>query len=409
VITVAMFHVRYVGSDGTVRDARVDAADGAQVHAALGVPRADVLRVEAQRSAPGEATSTATAIAPATPNRRFPLTQFCEELATLLESGLALHEALTALKDKEQHAAVAQPLAKLLAALDEGQSFGAALARQQQVFGEFLVATVEASQRTGQIPEALRRHAEHLRWRDGLRRRLVGAAMYPAMLLAAGLAVCGFLTVVVVPRFADLYDDIGSELPAVTRALLALGTTVSGHPVWSLAGALAAAFALVFAWRSGGLARAVARAVLRVPRARRLVEGLQFATLYRVLGLLLQSGVPVVQALHVSRAVLAMSQRPALEESARRVERGEKLSDALEAAGLCTPVSVRMVRVGERSGQLGAMLERAARFHDDELVRLTEWASKVVGPVLMLAIGALIGALVLVMYMPIFDVAGRIQ
>jgi general secretion pathway protein F len=113
--------------------------------------------------------------------------------------------------------------------------------------------------------------------------------------------------------------------------------------------------------------------------------------------------------MELSADVVSSALRPALDAATLRVREGRRLSDALDAEGLCTAVSARMLRVGEGSGTLGGMLERAAGFYDEELARFSEWATKVVGPVLMLAIGAVVGGIVLLMYMPIFEIAERIQ
>jgi general secretion pathway protein F len=136
---------------------------------------------------------------------------------------------------------------------------------------------------------------------------------------------------------------------------------------------------------------------------------MELAALYRTLGLLLQAGVPVMAALQASAAVVGAAARAAVEITRQRVAEGARLSDSLEAEDLGTPVSLRMLRVGESSGELGAMLERAARFYDEELVRFTEWIGKVVNPALMLIMGVLVGGIVVLMYLPIFQVAEMVQ
>jgi general secretion pathway protein F len=138
----------------------------------------------------------------------------------------------------------------------------------------------------------------------------------------------------------------------------------------------------------------------------RLIE---LASLYRTLGLLLQAGVAVVPALEASAELVGPSLRALLVQSTRRVREGMRLSEALHLHALTTPVSVRMVRVGEQTGELGPMLERAATFYDEELARFTDWVGKVVSPVLMLVMGVLIGGIVVLMYLPIFQVAEQIQ
>ena len=142
---------------------------------------------------------------------------------------------------------------------------------------------------------------------------------------------------------------------------------------------------------------------------RRGLRVLALARLYRSLGMLLAAGVPVLTALGIVRGVVALPWREAVAQAGARVERGERLSEAFEAEDLATPVARRMLRVGERSGEVPAMLERAASFHDEEAVRLTEMLTRLVNPALMLVMGLVIGGIIVLMYLPIFQLVEQIQ
>jgi general secretion pathway protein F len=135
----------------------------------------------------------------------------------------------------------------------------------------------------------------------------------------------------------------------------------------------------------------------------------QLARLYRTVGMLLRGGIAVVPALEMVQGLLSVALRPQLAAAAAAVRDGRPMSAAFAEHGLSTPVSLRMLSVGERTGNMGEMLERAAAFHDEELARWAEWATRVVGPALMLVMGVLIGAIVVLMYLPIFQLAESIQ
>jgi general secretion pathway protein F len=216
-----LFDIRYIADSGKVTRTRLDAPDQAQAVRALPVVPSAVLDV-----APVPLAASTRIGRPQ--SNTFPLAQFCDELATLLEAGLVLHEALDALHERESHAEVSRVTGSLLADLREGKSFSDALRAQELIFGPFLIATVEASQRTGQVAITLRRHALHLQWRQQLRHKLTSAAVYPAMLSVAGAGVCLFLALVVVPRFAVLYEDLGGDVPLATRWLLAVSAGLTG-------------------------------------------------------------------------------------------------------------------------------------------------------------------------------------
>ena len=340
---------------------------------------------------------------------RFPLRLFCQELAVLLDAGIPLFEALHTLREKEDAPDVAAVLAQMTVALSQGQTLAQAMRAQPAAFSTLLVASIEASQRTGHTAQALKQHAAYLAWLGGLRDKLVSAAIYPAILIGASLLVVGFLTVFVVPRFADIYEGMGGELPWLSGLLLRTGQTVGAHPMGVLGALLAAVALAVVAWRSQVARAAVAAWAWQMPVVGPRLRLIELAALYRTLGLLLQAGVAVVPAMSAAAELVSPSLRLAVQGAASRVREGQRLSDSLQAVQLATPVSLRMVRVGEQSGELGPMLERAAGFYDEELARFTEWVGKVISPALMLIMGVLIGGIVVLMYLPIFQVAEQIQ
>lgn len=339
----------------------------------------------------------------------FPRRLFCQELAVLLDAGIPLFEAIATLREKESSPDVARVLSRLNMALSEGRPLALAMREQPEAFSTLLIASIEASQRTGQTPQALRQHAAYLAWVTGLRDKLVSAAIYPVILISASLLVMAFLTVFVVPRFAEIYEGMGGELPVLSGLLLKLGTAVGTHPWWFVAGLVGLVFAALAAWRSTTVRAAAADQLWRTPVIGPRLRLIELASLYRTLGLLLQAGVAVVPALEATLELVGPSLRPSLMGARRKVQEGTRLSDALQAHGLCTPVSLRMIRVGEQTGELGPMLERAATFYDEELARFTEWVGKVISPALMLIMGVLIGGIVVLMYLPIFQVAEQIQ
>jgi general secretion pathway protein F len=135
----------------------------------------------------------------------------------------------------------------------------------------------------------------------------------------------------------------------------------------------------------------------------------QLARLYRTVGMLLRAGIPVVRSLDMGRDLLAAHLRPHLAQARRLIEEGRLMSAAFMAAGLATPVAARMMAVGERTGDMGEMMGRIARFHDEEISRNIDWFARIFEPVLMAVLGLAVGGIVVVMYMPIFELAGSIQ
>jgi general secretion pathway protein F len=388
-----------------VVELRVQADNEWAVPGALGLAPTQILAVHPL------ADPARPARAGLTPRRqRFALRQFCQELAVLLDAGITLLEALATLCEKEARgSASARVLDGVRSALADGRAFSSALADHPQAFDPLLVAGVAASERSGQLAQALREHGRYLAWSEGLRAQLVGAAIYPSLLLGVGLLVVLFLLLYVLPRFAGVLDGLAQEVPLASRLLIDLGVGLAAHPGALVAGLAAGLFAVLLALRSPRVRSAVQGGLWALPGLGPRLGTLALARCYRMLGMLLAAGVPLVPALDLVRGVAGARFAAALQALRADVSAGQRLSDALDRHGLATPVARRMVRVGERSGTLAAMLEGAAAFHDEELARLSELITRAVNPVLMLVMGTLIGGIVVLMYLPIFALVEGVQ
>jgi len=340
---------------------------------------------------------------------KVPLVIFSQELVALLDAGLSLVESIEALTEKESSPAVRRPLEQILGRLYEGQTLGAALAEHPSIFPYLYVATVRASERTGSLREALTRFITYQQQIDALRKTLINASIYPAVLLAAGLLVMLFLMGYVVPRFSSIYEELGSDLPFASRLLLQWGQMLEAHTmeVMLLGGGAVAGIGY-------GLTRRSTRAVFgawfaKLPAIGRQLRLYQLARLYRTVGMLLRSGMPAVTAMSMSSGLLSETLRPAFAKATLSVREGQSIANAMEKQGLTTPVAARMLRVGERSGNMGEMTERIATFYDDELARWVAIVTRLIEPLFMTVIGLLIGVIVVLMYFPIFQLAGSVQ
>ncbi len=327
----------------------------------------------------------------------------------MLDAGLTLVEAIATLAEKEANSGVRRSLENIRVKLFEGQTLSNALAAQPESFPQLYIASVRASERTGALSEALGRYVAYQKQIDHLRKTLVNASIYPSVLIAAGLLVMVFLVGYVVPRFSAIYQDLGRELPWASRMLMQWGQLLQQH---------AASVGLIFAALIGLVAYTVTRpqarvlagsAITRIPAIGRELRLYQLARLYRTVGMLLRGGIPMVTACQMSAGLLGVTLRPSLAAATQAVREGQSIANAFERFQLTTPVAVRMLRVGERSGNMGEMMERIAAFYDDELSRRVDLLVRLIEPILMSAIGIVIGVIVVLMYFPIFELAGSIQ
>jgi len=392
---------------------RVRALDRAQQILTLSIEaldETDAREQTLQRQMTPVSVSEQSSLASGGPRRRkFALLLFVQELHSLISAGLSITEALDALAEKEPSVETRAVLMRLLGSLRSGLRLSAAMQRQSEIFPPLLVGIVQAAEGTSDLPRALQRYSDYETRLDNVKQKVVSATIYPVILLVVGGAVSLFLLGYVVPRFAAIYQSGGRELPWASQMLLAWGGFAAKHAV-VLISSFGAVVAAALAWgrkqlREGGWWRALAY----IPGAKSRLELFELSRLYLTLGMLLEGGIPIHHALRLARPVLAPARHTSLEAVHGRVNAGDALSDAFAAHGLSTPVALRLLRVGEQSGQLGPMLTRAALFYEADTTRWIERFTKVFEPALMTAIGLVIGLIVILLYMPVFDLAGSLQ
>lgn len=343
----------------------------------------------------------------------FDLLLFSQELLALLEAGLTLTESLAALQERERRPAIVDIFNALRGRLGEGQRFAAALAAQPDIFPPLYCGLMRAAERTASLDNSLARYIEYRSRIDQVRRHLVQAMIYPAILCGVGLLVSLFLLGYVVPSFASVYQSSGKDIPFASRLLMEWGRFVSEHG--RLLGVIGLGCgATLIVWLRNPRARQAMGAKLaeqlrRLPRIGEMLQTFELARLYLALGTLLAGGLPILPALQLCDGLVSTRTNRALQQAAHRIREGQTASTAFEEAGLCTPVALRLMRVGERTGQLGDMLTRSARFHDGEIERFIARFTRSFEPLLMAAIGLVIGGIVVLLYMPIFDLAGSFQ
>ena len=339
----------------------------------------------------------------------FSLVLFSQELTTLLNAGLPLIDALESLAEKETAPQARKTLGELVRLLYEGKSFSQALAQLPSVFPPLYVALVQSSEKTGALGDALGRYVAYRQRMDEVRQKIISASIYPLLLLLVGGGVVLFLLGYVVPRFSLVFEGLGTELPWMSRWLMQAGMFLHAHQM-AIGSGFVVLMVLLFALRrEPRVRRWLNRQLERLPALHKRLVMYELARFYRSLGILLQGGIPILTAMAMARGLLGAASGLRLEQAGERVKEGQSLSAALEAGQLVTPVSLRLLRAGEQSGNLGQMMERSADFYDEEISRWIEWFVRLFEPLLMTFIGLLIGLIVILMYMPIFELASSIH
>ncbi|MBV6290262.1 type II secretion system F family protein [Pseudomonas aegrilactucae] len=339
----------------------------------------------------------------------FNLVLFSQELTTLLNAGLPLIDALQSLAEKETAPAPRKTLDELVRLLYEGKSLSQALGQLPAVFPALYVALVQSSEKTGALAEALGRYVAYRQRMDEVRQKIVSASIYPLLLLLVGGGVVLFLLGYVVPRFSLVFDGLGASLPWLSQMLMQAGMFLHAHQAALGAATVGGVITLAVLQRQPAVRRWLTRQLERLPALHRRLVMYELARFYRSLGILLQGGIPILTAMGMARGLLGTAASERLDQACERVREGLSLSAALQAGELVTPVSLRLLRAGEQSGNVGQMMERSADFYDEEISRWIEWFVRLFEPLLMTFIGLLIGVIVILMYMPIFELASSIH
>jgi len=242
-----------------------------------------------------------------------------------------------------------------------------------------------------------------------LKKKIVSASIYPVLLLAVGALVMVFLMAYVVPRFSGIYESSGQDIPLLSRALLSWGIFIQNHGNGALLALVSFAIIAGYASTRASVRGWCVRQLWRIPTLGERMRLYELTRFYRTVAMLLRGGIPVVTALDMVSGLLQTAMRGRLTAATNHIRNGCSISDALDREGLSTPVAQRLLLVGERSGEMGEMMNRIAAFYDEEMARWVEWFTRIFEPALMAVIGLVIGFIVILMYLPIFELAGNIQ
>lgn len=338
---------------------------------------------------------------------RFSPIVFAEQLRDLLVAGLSVIEALDTLRRSSADAS-RSVLESLAVSLRSGAQLSQALATSA-VFPPLLISLVRASELTSNLPQALSRFLEHERRVAELRHRLTSLAIYPLMLMGVGSGVLFFLLFYVMPRFARVFEGMTGALPWSARAMVWWAGFLSSSG-WLLAalGALAA-FALVAlvsmpSARNGLSARVLNWAPLRQP-----LRAYVLARWYRTAGMLIEGGIAMPAAVSLATDLLPPALRSGGTAVVQALRNGQSPAQAYADGDMATAVAEQLLRAGERTGDIGGVLTRIANFHDAEVSRTLERTMRTLEPLVMVLLGLGVGTVVVLMYLPIFELASAIQ
>jgi general secretion pathway protein F len=326
------------------------------------------------------------------------------QLATLLKAGLPLDEALGALAEQNDDTRSRTLVVGLRSRVMEGASLATALADAPDSFPEIYRASIAAGEQSGRLDQVLARLADYSEARDALNQKVWAALAYPLLLTIVAMAIVTGLLAYVVPQIVGVFVQMHQTLPWPTRALIALSDFVKAWGWLLLIAVVAAAIGGRLALRAAQVRFAWHRLLLRLPLIGRLARAANTARCTRTLALLTASAVPLLDSLQIAAQVMPnLPMREAVKRAAVKVREGGSFSRALGDSGYFPPVALRLIASGERAGELERMLDEAANQEQRELDRWMTLLTAVLGPLVILLVGAVVLFIVLAILLPIFN------
>jgi type IV pilus assembly protein PilC len=333
-----------------------------------------------------------------------------QEMLVQIRSGLPILQVLDTLVDRMEAGKLFNTLQEIRTDVKGGNSLSGAFGRFPKMFPQLYVASLQAGEQSGDLPVTLARYIEYQKRVEAIKAKVRSATFYPALLAVAVTVVLGFLLLFVIPSFTQVYADANVQLPFLTRMVIALANgLVAGLPIW-VPTFLISLFLLRVYIRTEAGALLVDRIKLQLPFFGPLLNEYALSTFCRTFATTLASGIPIVQAMQMSRGTLnnRILER-GLAGAIIRIQEGARISEALEQTGNFPVIALRMIGVGETSGSLVDMLDDVSEYYEDEVERRLDRLTTMVEPLMMMTMGLLIGGIVVAMYIPIFQLAGTVQ
>jgi len=332
---------------------------------------------------------------------------FTRQLATMVNSGLPLLQCLDILAEQTEEQVFASMILSVAQRVEGGETLSEALKAFPKAFPDLYVSMVRAGEAGGDLDNVLLQLADYLEASAELKRRVRGAMVYPGVSMAIITVIASGLIIFVVPQFQKIFDDMGAELPAPTKLLIAMSETLRGPMALGVVGVFVAIIFAVRAYGQTPIGRYNLDSLqLKLPVFGSLMRKVAVSRFTRTLATLTRSGVAILQAMEiVERTAGNEVFAKAIRESADSVRNGETLADPLARSGEFPPMVTRMIGVGEKTGALEVMLEKIAEFYDSEVKAMVDGLTSLIEPMLMVVMGVVVGGIIVGLFMPIMNLS----
>ena len=339
------------------------------------------------------------------------VTVMARQLATMIASGLSLLRALYVLEEQTEAPKLKRAIIEVRHDVEAGLALSQAMAKHPKIFNDLFVAMVRAGETGGNLEEVLERVAVQLEKDDNLRRTVRSAMVYPILIGVFAVMVLIGMILFIIPVFANIFKDLGDQLPALTQFMITLSDAMRSY--WYLMILVPVVILAVFRkWKSTDRGQYMWDAIkLRLPmRIGDIVRKIAVARFARTLGTLTASGVPILQAIDITAKTAGnrVISDP-MGEVAERVREGQPLATPLARTGVFPVMVTQMLSVGEETGAVDSMLHKLADFYDDEVATMLKSLTSIIEPLMMIGVGCIVGVVVISMYLPMFKIFELVQ
>ncbi|MCQ9208014.1 MAG: type II secretion system inner membrane protein GspF [Omnitrophica bacterium] len=335
---------------------------------------------------------------------------FSRQLATMVDSGIPLVQALDVLAEQIEKPDFQAVVGGLRDSIETGSSLSEALARHPKIFSELFVNMVRAGESSGMLDDILERLADYLEKTSSLQRKVKSSFVYPSLVISMAIAITSILIFKVVPTFQGIFEGLGAELPLLTRMLIAFSDFARHSAIFIIVGLflLGVAFSKIIRTEKGKMN--FDKMLLHLPIVGILLRKVAVARFARTLSTLVKSGVPILNSLEIvaktsGNKVIEM----AVNQVRTNIREGENIAEPLTRSGVFPPMVTRMIGVGEQTGELEKMLSKIADFYEEQVDVAVNSLTSLIEPIIIVVLGVVVGGIVAAMFLPIFQITQIIQ
>ncbi len=338
------------------------------------------------------------------------LSVFCRQFQSILKAGVTIVEALEMLAGQTENKVFAKAIRETRSMVQKGSSLAEAMKEQPKIYPNLLINMVEAGEVSGSLEVALERMAIQFEKSTKTKALVKKALIYPVMILIVAFAVVIIMSIVVVPKFAEMFEEMDTEMPAMTKIIMSFSDFIIHKWYLVLLIVAVVAFGIVTFFRSDTGKRFWGRVSIKLPIFGKLIVKSTSASFARTISTLVSAGVPLSEAIDITgRSLNNVLFQEALQEAKKKVEQGSNLSEPLEACGLFPAMIPQMIRIGEETGNVDGMLVKAADYYEEEVEIATGSLTSMIEPLIIVVLGVIVAFLVLALYMPMMSMYGGME